>query len=183
MELIKEFDLQRFADTADPVQGSKIFYLIRVLSKRTTKAADIIAFQSEGTTSRSKDADTVKTKDGVLRVPGALEVTHSLTSLVKKGDSIIQDLKDAQANDDPVEVWRVNYDEKGTDTNSTKYAAEYSRGYLTSIEESANAEDFAELSLEVGVYGTPVSGFATLSKDQEETVQYAFADTVQATTE
>ncbi|WP_283650859.1 phage major tail protein, TP901-1 family [Ileibacterium valens] len=174
-----KINLQRFA--SDPVQGSKIIYLLRVLSKMTEKAADIVAFQSEGTTSRSKDADTVKTKDGVLRVPGALEVTHSLTSLIPVGNTLIDELKEAQESDDPIEVWRVNCAEKGTDTNSGKYKAEYSRGYLTSVEESANAEDFAELSLEVGVYGTPRSGYVTLTKDQEEMVQYIFQDVAAAT--
>ncbi|WP_276905135.1 phage major tail protein, TP901-1 family [Faecalibaculum rodentium] len=172
------FDLQRFAD---PVQGSKIIYLLRVLSKATEKAADVLAFQTEGSTSRSKDADTTATKDGTVRTPGALEVEHSLTALMAKGDPTIEELEQAQENDDPVEVWKVNLAEKGTGEDANKFRAEYSRGYLTNIEVTGNSEDFAELSLTIGVYQKPKKGYATLSVEQQEAAEYAFEDVTKKT--
>ena len=57
---IQNFDLQIFA--AEPVQGSKIMYLVRVLEDLTKEAAMILAFKTEGSTSISKDADSVVTK-------------------------------------------------------------------------------------------------------------------------
>ncbi len=51
----------------------------------------MLAWQKEGSRSISKDADTVKTKSGTVRVPGAAEVEYSLTSLVAKGDTTYQD--------------------------------------------------------------------------------------------
>uniref|UniRef100_UPI00272AADEE phage major tail protein, TP901-1 family n=2 Tax=Dubosiella newyorkensis TaxID=1862672 RepID=UPI00272AADEE len=80
---IQNFDLQIFA--AEPVQGSKIMYLVRVLEDLTKEAAMILAFQTEGSTSISKDADNVVTKSGSVRVPGGAEIEITLNALFAKG--------------------------------------------------------------------------------------------------
>lgn len=169
----EKMNLQLFAD---PVQGSKIVWLLRLLSDKTTKDGTILAFQTEGSNSISKDADTTATKDGPIRVPGATEEEVNLSSLMKKGDAMIDTLKAAARKGSKIEYWQVNMDEKGTDTNSSKYKCEYGQGYLTSFEISATAEDFTEISITIGVEGTPQDGFATLSAEQEEQAQYVFAD-------
>lgn len=170
-----KIDLQMFA--GDPVQGQKNIYLIRRLADRNQENATVLAFQEEGGTKMSKDADTVATKDGTIRVPGAAEIEISLTSIVATGDPMIPKLKTALLNGEVVEVWEVNTAEKGTGENADKYPADYYRGYLTSVEKSSNAEDFMELSLEIGVFGNPQAGFVTLSREQEEAALYMFADT------
>lgn len=168
-------DLQLFAD-GDPVQGSKIIFALRPLSKQTKENAKVLAWQTEGSRSISKDADTVKTKSGTVRVPGAAEVEYSLTSLVAKGDTTYQEYQDAMMNDEKFELWKINMDEPGTGENDGKFKAEYAQGFITNIEESSNSEDFAELSIDFGGEQKPQHGFATLTAEQQEMAQYVFED-------
>lgn len=177
------FDLQRFAQTAapEPVKGKNLLYLIRRYSKRAKQAAQVLAFQTEGSRSISKDADSVATKDGTIRVPGAGEVEISVTSLVTKGDGIYEDLEEAMKSDDLMEIWEINTDEEGAEPNSGKYKAHYFQGYLTSLEMTANSEDFAELSQTYSVNGMGTTGWATLSQEQAAVVQYLFTDTAKVT--
>lgn len=175
------FNLQRFAASAEPVKGKKIFYLIRRYSKRTQEAAKTVAFQTEGSRTMSKDADSVATKDGTIRVPGAGEVEISLTSLVTEGDGVHVDLEEAMESGELMEIWEVNASEKGTDDNADKYKARYHQGYLTSLELSASAEDFAELSQTYSINGMGVKGYVTLTQEQKDIVQYLFEDTAKVT--
>ncbi|WP_294731084.1 phage major tail protein, TP901-1 family [uncultured Faecalibaculum sp.] len=176
--MTKKINLQVFA--GDPIQGAKNIYVLRRLADRTQEAATVLAFQEEGTTTMSKDADTVATKDGTIRVPGAAEIELSLTSILTTGDPMIAKLKTALLNGEVMEIWEVNTAEKGTGENADKYPADYYRGYLTNYEKSSNSEDFAELSLDIGVFGNPQSGYVTLSREQEEAALYAFADVAKA---
>ncbi|MFR7639844.1 MAG: phage major tail protein, TP901-1 family [Allobaculum sp.] len=178
---MNSFDLQRFAETAEPVKGKKIFYLIRRYSKRTQETAKTVAFQTEGSRTMSKDADSVATKDGTIRVPGAGEVEISLTSLVTEGDGVHDDLEEAMESGELMEIWEVNVSEKGTDDNADKYKARYHQGYLTSLELSASAEDFAELSQTYSINGMGVKGYVTLTQEQKDIVQYLFEDTAKVT--
>lgn len=171
----KIIDLQMFAD-GDPVQGSKIIFALRLLSKQTEENAKVLAWQTEGSRSISKDADTVKTKSGTVRVPGAAEVEYSLTSLIPKGDATIQEYQNAMMNDEKFEIWKINMDEAGSGENSGKFKAEYAQGFITNIEESSNSEDFAELSIDFGGEQKPQHGFATLTAEQQEMAQYVFED-------
>ena len=66
---------------------------------------------------------------------------------------------------------------KGAGDNADKYKATYYQGYVTSFGKSPNAEDTVEVSLEFGINGKGAKGFATLTADQEEVVQYVFKDT------
>ncbi|MCT4409067.1 phage major tail protein, TP901-1 family, partial [Lactococcus cremoris] len=52
------------------------------------------------------------------------------------------------------------------------------RAYLTSFSYEPNSEDALELSLEFGVFGKPQKGYATLTTEQANVVQYVFKDTV-----
>ncbi|WP_230268557.1 phage major tail protein, TP901-1 family, partial [Allobaculum fili] len=104
------FNLQRFAD---PVKGDKIIYLVRRYSKRTEEGAAVIALQIEGSRSLSKDADSVATKDGTIRVPGAGECEISVTSLVTNDDGIADDLTEAMEKNDLMEIWEVDTSKKG----------------------------------------------------------------------
>ena len=176
-----KFNLQRFAEGAEPVKGKKIFYLIRRYAERTQEAAKTVAFQTEGSRNMSKDADSVATKDGTIRVPGAGEVEISITSLVTEGDGLHDKLEAVMESGELMEIWEVNAPEKGTETNANKYKARYHQGYLTSLELSAGAEDFAELSQTYSINGMGVAGYVTLTEEQKDIVQYLFADTVKVT--
>ena len=168
-----EFDLQAFAS---PIAGAKIIYLFREYSKRTTDDAKIIAFQTEGTETISKDADVTNTKSGPIRTPKDAEIEISVTAILEKGDSILKALRKASRTGALIECWKVNLEEKGTADNANKYEATYYQGYLTNVEESAEAEDFVEVSMDFGANGTGEDGYVTLSQEQEEATQYSFQD-------
>lgn len=170
------FNLQLFA--AEAVQGSKIIYLFRVLKDAATKAACAMAFVSENTRTKSKDSDTVVTKDGSMRTPGASEVEISATALLAVGDTLADELEDAMDNDELIEIWEVNLAEKGT-ANGT-FKGRYYQGYLTEFELSSSAEDHAEYSVTFGINGSGAKGDVTVTAAQQEVAQYAFKDTTAA---
>ena len=92
----KTIDLQLFADA---VRGKKIVYLYRLKKDAAKNAATALAFTTENGRTTSKDADTTETKDGTIRTPGAAEVEITATSILAKGDTLIDSLEDAMIND------------------------------------------------------------------------------------
>ena len=166
--------LQLFAEA---VSGKKIIYLYRIKEKSKTDDAVGLAFTTENERTKSKDADTTVTKDGTVRTPGAAEVEITASSLLKKGDKFIDELEEALDNDEMLEIWEVNLEEEGIDTNKGKYKSKYFQGYLTELDQTSNAEDNVELSLTFGINGNGVSGYATVSEEQKEIATYVFADT------
>ena len=106
----KTIDLQLFADA---IRGKKIVYLYRLKKDAAKNAATALAFTTENGRTTSKDADTTETKDGTIRTPGAAEVEITATSILAKGDTLIDSLEDAMINDELVEIWEANLDEIG----------------------------------------------------------------------
>lgn len=176
----RKFDLQLFAEA---VQGKRIVYLYRLLSKETTTAATNIAFTTENENTMSQDADTTQTKDGAIRTPGGIEVEITCTSIMAKGDTLYDNLKAAMKSSELVEMWEVNLDEKGTSDNAQKYKATYYQGYITELGLTASAEDFAEISITYGANGSGASGYATLTAEQQEIAEYVFKDTTKVAEE
>lgn len=166
--------LQLFAEA---IQGKKIVYLYRILEDAATANAEGIAFTTENGRTKSKDADSTATKDGSIRTPGVAEVEITATSILSKGDTMIDKLEAALDGDKTIEIWEVNLEEEGTSDDVGKYKAKYFQGYLTEMEITSNAEDFTEVSLTFGINGDGVAGFATVSEEQQEVANYVFADT------
>lgn len=166
-----KFNLQLFAEA---VSGKKIVYLFRILSEAAEKAGTNLAFTTENSRSKSKDADSTMTKDGAIRTPGASEVEISATSILAKGDTMIDALEDAMDNDEIIEIWEANLDES---KGENKFAGMYFQGYLTSFEKSSTAEDFVECSLTFGINGSGVRGDVTVTAEQQEIANYVFKDT------
>ena len=83
--------LQLFAEA---VAGKKIVYLYRVKENSATDDAKHIAFTTENGRTKSKDADSVATKDGTIRVPGTSEVEITATSVMAKGDAFLGTAED-----------------------------------------------------------------------------------------
>ncbi|MDD3747296.1 MAG: phage major tail protein, TP901-1 family [Anaerostipes sp.] len=164
--------LQLFANEA--VQGKKLVYLYRIMSKAATTSGTTLAFTTENSRTKSKDADSTATKDGSIRTPGAAEVEISATSLLRKGDSLVDDLEKALDDDEIVEIWEANLAEPSTGSN--KFKGKYFQGYLTEIEKSANADEFVEVSLTFGINGDGIDGDVTVTSEQQETA-YTFVDT------
>ena len=160
------------------IRGSRIIYLYRILKDASTDEAKGIAFTTENSRSKSRDADTIETKDGPVRTPGALESEISVTALFSSDeDDMIGKLEEALDKSEKVEVWEVNLDKEGPSGNVGKFAAKYFQGYVTEFELTSNAEDHAEASLTFGLEGTGADGYATVSEEQQEVASYVFADT------
>lgn len=168
-----KFDLQLFAEA---VSGKKIVYLYRIKSKAATADGAALAFTTENSRTKSKDADSTETKDGPIRTPGASEVEITATSILAVGDNLVTDLEAAMDNDEIIEIWEANLAEPA-DGGSNKFKGSYYQGYLTEIEITSNAEDFVEVSLTFGINGNGVAGDVTVSAEQQEIANYVFTDT------
>ncbi len=178
---MKEMNLQLFADAATAataVSGKKIVYLYRVLGNTTAAAA--LAFTTENSRTKSRDADSTETKDGAIRTPGATEVEISATSILSKGDTLIDTLEAAMDAGTLIEIWEANLEEPAA-TGSNKFKGKYYQGYLTEFEKTSSAEDFVECSLTFGVNGSGVSGDVTVSTEQQAIANYVFTDTTAKT--
>lgn len=170
-----KLNLQMFAEA---VQGKKIVYLYRILDEEATENGDTLAFTTENGRTKSKDADSTATKDGSIRTPGVAEVEITATSILSRGDTMIAKLEDALDNDQLIEIWEANLAEPVTGTgNENKFKGRYFQGYLTELEITSNAEDFAEVSLTFGINGIGKSGNVTVSEAQQEQADYVFKDT------
>lgn len=159
-------------------QGKNIILLYRLLTKAKNEAAWKLAFQTDHSNEKTRDFNTTPTKDGPVGALAEVEYSLSATSIAADGDAHVDEMDDAFDNGDIVEVWEIDKAEKGTGDNSDKYKAKYLRAYLTSFSYEPNSEDALELSLEFGVFGKPQKGFATLTEEQADVVQYAFKDTI-----
>lgn len=176
---MKKFDLQLFAgETAQAVQGKNIVYLFRIFGETT--AAVAMAFATENERSKSKDSETVATKDGGIVIPGDVETEISATAILKKGDSLVDDLEDALDNSTLVEIWEANLDEPVGEDN-TKFKGRYFQGYITELTLSSSAEDHAEYECTFAVNGAGAKGEVTVSAAQQAVASYVFADTTAKT--
>lgn len=167
-----KFDLQIFAEA---VQGKKLVYLYRVKDEAATVDGAMLAFTTENGRTKSKDGDTTVTKDGSIRTPGAVEQEITATSILAKGDKMIDKLEEAMDNDKLIEIWEANLAEPATDGN--KFAGRYFQGYLTEMEKTSSAEDYVEVSLTFGINGVGAKGDVTVTAEQQEIANYVFTDT------
>lgn len=170
---MRKFNLQLFGE---PVQGKQLVYLYRVLTDEATDDATAIAFTTENTRTKSKDAETTVTKDGTIRTPGASEVEITSTSLFAAGDPLPARLEDAMDNDEIIEIWEANLAEPVGD-NSNKFKGRYFQGYLTEFELSSSAEEAVEYSTTFAINGAGVAGEVTVDAAQQAIADYVFKDT------
>lgn len=177
-----KMNLQLFAESAEAVQGKQIVYLFRVFEDAAKAAGTVIAFTTENENSASADADTITTKDGSIRKPGAVTVEITGTALVLKGDETAgEKLRDAMLHNKLVECWEADLTNPRTGTN--KFAGTYYQGYLTEWTKTSNAEDYAEYSYTYAAngIGAPDGGTGvTVTADQQAVASYVFADTAKA---
>lgn len=166
--------------TYEAKKGVDIILLYRLLKNAKTEAAYKLAFQTEHSNEISRNADAQKTKDGNIQNLGAVEYEFSAKSIVAKGDTHIDEIKDALLKGDVIEIWEIDKAEKDT---SGKYKATYYQGYVTKFGTNPNSEDSIELELEFSINGEGKTGFATLTDEQAKVVQYVFKDTTIDTTQ
>lgn len=173
---MKKMNLQLFAEA---VQGKKIVYLFRIMEDAATDDGAILAFTTENSRTKSKDADSTMTKDGAIRTPGASEVEISATAVLTKGDVMIEKLEDAMDDDKLIELWEANLEEavSGEGVAANQFKGMYFQGYLTEVEITSNAEDMVEVSLTFGINGSGKRGNITVSTEQQTIADYVFKDT------
>lgn len=161
---------------AEMQQGKNKILLFRRLSEQNTAAAKLV-FQTEHTFSYSRSLDRIVTKDGTIVKVGELEAEVSIEAIQSKVDPVRDMLADCAKKGEKLEMWEVTIEEDLKDEDG-KYPAVYAQGYLDSWENTASAEDESTVSSNFIVELEPQEGFATLTEEQEEAVQYAFKDTV-----
>ena len=170
---MQRMNLQLFGEA---VAGKKIVYLYRILKDAANTAGATLAFTTENSRTKSKDADSTATKDGSIRTPAAAEVEISATSILSKGDTLIDKLEAALDSDDLIEIWEANLMEPAS-AGQDKFKGRYFQGYLTEIEYKANAEDMVEVSLKFGINGAGQKGDVTVTTTQQAIANYVFTDT------
>lgn len=159
-------------------QGKNKILLFRLLEEQNTEAAKLV-FQTDHTFSYSRSLDRIVTKDGTIVKVGGLESEVSIEAIQSKKDPTYTMLQNAMKKGKKLELWEVTVDEE-LKNEEEKYPAVYCQGYLDSWEPGAPVEDEATVSSNFIVELEPQDGFATLTEEQEEAVQYAFRDTVVA---
>ena len=170
---MRKINLQLFAEA---IQGKKIVYLYRIKKDAATTDGTLIAFTTENGRTKSKDADSTATKDGSIRTPGTAEVEITATSILSKGDGMIDKLEDAMDADEIIEIWEANLAEKA-ETGDNKFKGMYFQGFLTEFEKTSSAEEFVECSLTFGINGSGERGEVTVTVEQQEAADYVFTDT------
>jgi len=161
---------------AEAVQGSKIVYLYRIASEAASEDGVALAFTTENERTKSKDSDSTVTKDGSITTPGAVEQEITATSLLAKGDTLVEKLEDALDNDELIEIWEANLAEPAEGSDG-KFKGRYFQGYITEVGISSSAEDYTEVSLTFAINGTGAKGDVTVSAEQQELATYVFTDT------
>ena len=169
---MRKINLQLFAEA---IQGKKIVYLYRIKKDAATTDGTLIAFTTENGRTKSKDADSTATKDGSIRT-GTAEVEITATSILSKGDGMIDKLEDAMDADEIIEIWEANLAEKA-ETGDNKFKGMYFQGFLTEFEKTSSAEEFVECSLTFGINGSGKRGDVTVTVEQQEAADYVFTDT------
>ena len=170
---MRRMDLQLFAEA---VSGKKIVYLYRLLKDEATSNGTTLAFTTENSRTKSKDADSTATKDGSIRTPGTAEVEITATSILAKGDEMVDKLETAMDEDALIEIWEANLEEPA-ESGDNKFKGMYFQGYLTEFEKTSSAEDYVECSLTFGINGTGKKGDVTVTMEQQEIAEYVFKDT------
>lgn len=168
-----KFNLQLFAEA---VQGKKLVYLYRIASEAASSDGVTLAFTTENTRTKSKESESTPTKDGAIQTPGEVEQEIEATSILAKGDTMVEKLEDALDNGELIEIWEANLEEPAA-AGQNKFKGRYFQGYLTEVEYSSSAEDHVEVSTTFAINGAGVKGDVTVSAEQQAVADYVFTDT------
>lgn len=159
------------------LQGKNKILLFRKLKDSDKDAAKLV-FQTDHTFTLTRDMDKLPTKDGTLVKIGELEGEFAgIEAIQSKDDPVVEMLQSSVLDGEKLEVWELTVDEE-LKNEEGKYPAIYAQGYLDSWELPANVEDEAEISSDFQIELVPQFGYATLTEEQEDAVQYAFKDTI-----
>ena len=159
-------------------KGKNIVLLIRDLSKPATEA-DYILYQTDFSKTISKEIDETVTKTGTIKATSDSSTEISVTALAQEDDAVLDTLEDGMHTDKKYGFWEINKAVQGSGAGDTgKYKALYYEGEITNFDLTAGAEGPIEVTMDLTINGVGQRGFATLTEEQEEFVQYVFKDTV-----
>lgn len=159
-------------------KGKNIVLLIRDLSQPATEA-DYILYQTEYSKTISKEIDETITKTGTIKATSDSSTEISVTALAQEDDAVLDALEDGMHTDNRYGFWEINkaVTSEGVE-DAGKYKALYYEGEITNFDLTAGAEGPIEVTMDLTIDGVGQRGFATLTEEQEEFVQYVFKDTV-----
>lgn len=165
-------DLQLFGNEA--VQGKRLFICTEFYQKHQHRVVQHWHSQQRMAVLSRKMLILLRQRM-VLSEHLVLQVEITATSILKKGDELINKLEKALDDDALIEIWEANLAEPA-EAGNNKFKGTYFQGYLTEIEYTANADEFVEVSLTFGINGTGADGDVTVTTQQQEQA-YAFVDT------
>src|SRR5690625_3433711 len=158
------------------LEGKNKILLFRELANQDTEAAKL-SFQTAHTFEFTRDAEAVITKDATIRRLSELSSSvRGIEADQAKDDPVPTMLLDAVLEGNRLELWEVTVDEDLVDADG-KYPAIYCQGYLTSWSTDNGTEYESTYSGDFAIELVPQFGFATLTEEQQDAVQYMFVDT------
>lgn len=158
---------------AEVIEGKKVILLFRLVKERATKTATQLAYEISNTLNRERNTEEQETKTGMIKSVGASNESIEFEFLQSSAE-INEMLNYAYENNEEVEFWRVNLDNKD---KTGKYDAYTGTGLLASYPLSAEVASNATISTTLNIQGVVGRIRATITTDQEATAQKYF-DTV-----
>lgn len=158
---------------ANAIYGKDHILMFRLYSERGTKNATKLALQTQHGWKYEAKSDSTETKDGAINSPATSTVSLDIEAVASL-DDVNKFLKEAVKKQEKLEVWDINLADK---QGEGKYGSEYAQGYLQSWEVPAEVGKLTQIKTSMNVDQLPQEGPATVTNEQENEIQYAFADT------
>jgi len=159
------------------VQGVDKILMFRMLKDAASQKAAKLALQTKHTLKYDRKTNTTQTKDGALNSTDGLETKLTIEAVATR-DELNLMLEKSVIDGEVVEIWEIDYGAGpvASGPNAGKYQALYMQGLLGSWEAPSNVGEFTTISTEAVINGKPQEGFATVTEEQQEEIQYAFKD-------
>ena len=154
--------------TLAKVKGKDVVTYMRLFSERKTAAASLIPYQTGMSFGVSRNSDSTSTKDGPLSTQGALETDFSV-DFVNNTSEIADKALDAAVSGERIEAWKVN---RGRRNATGQAEIWYVQGTISEDSGDNDSDSDATRSLTIAVDGEPKHGWAKLSDEQEELIDY-----------
>ena len=158
--------------------GKDSVLYFRLLKNAESEAAAKLALQIEHTLNSERSSESIMTKDGPINTPGSKTNTLELTA-VSTLDDVNKMLYAAYQEGEILECWEVNLSDPRGDAGSTgeqKFGAKYMQGILQNWSLPKAVEGTVDISTTFNINFEPQDGEVTVSKADQDAIQYAFRD-------
>ena len=154
----------------EKIQGVNVVVYARKLAEAAKVAGQLIPYQTSLSIDPQRDSDKKKTKSGTVTTMSSLETDFKF-EFVNNWSKIADQLLDSIFDNEEMEFWAVNRQRKNADG---QYYALYLRGKVTEDSNDNDPDDVSSRETTITVDYGPVSGWVTLSEDQEAELAYIF---------